>query len=306
MRRLGAVVARRPAREAGRASALVYVGGEVLREVVRPGEALTAHLAVVGPLAGVDAQVAREVALAAEGPPAEEADERPLARVLAHVELEVLLGAHALAAEGAGEAPLAPLGRLVVVVVVVVVVVAGRAVHAQVQARLAGAAGLGQGLARGLGALLLRAGVLGVAARGGPGPGRGRLAGLGRVVPDAGRLGAGALLARGLQGAVAAGGAVLGLEAQGARVAGAARLQLGGLARARDLVAALGVALGLARGGALQALQRVVQAVLLKGLEVPARRWAQKQIFLFVDITLLTFFINTMKTVVRFSVCSDN
>lgn len=61
------------------------VRGEMLGEIVGPGEALAAHLAVIRPFAGVDAQVPREIALAAEGTAAEEADERPFAGVLAHV-----------------------------------------------------------------------------------------------------------------------------------------------------------------------------------------------------------------------------
>jgi len=81
----------------------VDVGGQVLRQVVRPREALAAGLAVVRPFAGVDPQVAGEVRLAPKSPAAEEAHERPLAGVLAHVQLQVLLGAHALAAEGARE-----------------------------------------------------------------------------------------------------------------------------------------------------------------------------------------------------------
>jgi hypothetical protein len=99
---------RRPRRPLLAASARrVDVRGQVLGEVVGAGEALAAHVAVVRPLAGVDAEVARQVALAPEGPAAEEADERPLPRVLPHVQLQVLLGADALAAEGAGEAALA-------------------------------------------------------------------------------------------------------------------------------------------------------------------------------------------------------
>ena len=87
---------------------LVDVRGQMLGEVVGPGEALAARLAVVRPLAGVDAQVARQVGLAAERAPTEQADERPLAGVLADVQLQVFLRPDALAAERAGE-PAVPL-----------------------------------------------------------------------------------------------------------------------------------------------------------------------------------------------------
>jgi len=69
----------------------VEVGGEVLREVVSPGEALATHLAVVGPLPGVDPQVPVHVALAAERAAAKLALKRPLASVLPHVQLQVFL-----------------------------------------------------------------------------------------------------------------------------------------------------------------------------------------------------------------------
>lgn len=70
---------------------VVEVGGEVLREVVSPGEALATHLAVVGPLPGVDPQVPVHVALATERAATEFALEWPLARVLAHVQFQVFL-----------------------------------------------------------------------------------------------------------------------------------------------------------------------------------------------------------------------
>lgn len=92
--------------EDGASARVVHVRGEVLGQVVGAREALAARLAVVGPLARVDAQVARQVALAAERAPAEQAHERPLARVLAHVQLQVLLRTHALPAEWARELPL--------------------------------------------------------------------------------------------------------------------------------------------------------------------------------------------------------
>lgn len=82
----------------------MYVRGQMLGEIVRPGEAFATRLAVIGPFAGMDAQMAGQVRLAAKGAAAEEANERTFARVLAHVQLEVLLGAHALAAKGAGKA----------------------------------------------------------------------------------------------------------------------------------------------------------------------------------------------------------
>lgn len=50
---------------------VVHVSREVFGEVVGAREALAAGLAVVGPLARVDAQVARQVALAAERAPTE-------------------------------------------------------------------------------------------------------------------------------------------------------------------------------------------------------------------------------------------
>lgn len=83
---------------------IVHMGGQVLGQVVGARETLAARLAVVRPLAGVDAQVARQIGFAAERAAAEQTDERPLAGVLAHVQLQVLLRADALAAERAGEA----------------------------------------------------------------------------------------------------------------------------------------------------------------------------------------------------------
>lgn len=62
------------------------VGGEVFGEVIGAREALSAGLAVVGPLARMDAQVARQVALASEGAPAEQAHEGSLPCVLPHVQ----------------------------------------------------------------------------------------------------------------------------------------------------------------------------------------------------------------------------
>lgn len=234
------------------ALALVDVRGEMLGEVVSPGEAFAAHLAMVRPLASVDAQMPRQVALAAEGATAEQADERPFASVLAHVQLQVLLGPDALAAERTGEASLATiglagdaprevdhrLGRLVPDVVIdgVVVDVAG----------------------------------LAAGSTAGPGAGAGfRHLHLDRV--------AGILLnARGLRDALVTAGALGERAAHLLRVARirrgiAAGLHLRRLAGARDLIAALGrrrddddAALRL--GHALQPLERVVQTVLLKGL----------------------------------------
>lgn len=80
------------------------VRGQVLGEIVGPGEALAARLAVVRPLSGVDAQMAGQIRFAAEGASAEQADKRTFSCMLAHVQLQVLLGADALATEGACEA----------------------------------------------------------------------------------------------------------------------------------------------------------------------------------------------------------
>lgn len=96
----------RKGRRVRRSACVVYVRSEVLGEVVGAREALAARLAVVGPLARVDAQVACQVALAAKRAPAEQTHERTLARVLAHVQLQVLLRPHALPAERASESPL--------------------------------------------------------------------------------------------------------------------------------------------------------------------------------------------------------
>lgn len=93
--------------------AVVYVRGQVLGQVVGPGKALAAHLAVIRSLAGVYAQVPGQVAFAAERAAAEQARERSFARMLAHVQLQVLLGPDAFAAERARE-------RLGVPVVIVV------------------------------------------------------------------------------------------------------------------------------------------------------------------------------------------
>jgi len=66
---------------------VVYVRGQMFGQVVGSGETLAAHLAVVRPLAGVDAQVPGQIALAAESTAAEQARERSFTRVLAHVQL---------------------------------------------------------------------------------------------------------------------------------------------------------------------------------------------------------------------------
>lgn len=96
----------RKGRRVRRSACVVYVCGEVLGEVVGAREALAARLAVVGPLARVDAQVPRQVALTAERAPAEQAHERTLARVLPHVQLQVLFRPHAFSTEWASEPPL--------------------------------------------------------------------------------------------------------------------------------------------------------------------------------------------------------
>jgi len=66
---------------------VVYVRGQVFRQVVGPGETLATHLAVVRPLASVDAQMPGKIAFAAERAAAEQARERPFTRMLAHVQL---------------------------------------------------------------------------------------------------------------------------------------------------------------------------------------------------------------------------
>lgn len=109
----------------------MYVRGKVLRQIVGPGETLTAHLAVVGPLTRVYPQVPGEVTLTTESPTAEQADERTLTRMLADMKLEVLLGTDALSAEGAGEAALASIS---VMVVMVAAVITGSAADGQVEA----------------------------------------------------------------------------------------------------------------------------------------------------------------------------
>jgi len=95
---------------------VVYVRGQVLGQVIGPGEALAAHLAVVRPLAGVDAQVPGQVAFAAERAAAEQARERPFAGVLADVQLQILLGPDALAAERTRERFPVPSAGVVVIV----------------------------------------------------------------------------------------------------------------------------------------------------------------------------------------------
>lgn len=232
------------------------VRGEMLGEIVSPGEALAAHLAMVRPLAGVDAQMPRQVTLAAEGTTAEQADERPFAGVLAYVQFQVFLGPHALAAERTGEAPLATIGlasnaarevdhrlaRLVPIVIDDVVV------HV---------AGLATGTA--------------ATAANPAGPGDG---GFSHLYLD--RVAEILLNARGLRDALVTASA---LGEYAAHLLGIARIRRGiaaglylrRLASTRDLIAALGrrrddddVALRLGR--ALQPLKRVVETVLLKGL----------------------------------------
>jgi len=233
------------------------VRSEMLGEIVGPGEAFAAHLAVIRPLAGVDAQVPRQIALAAESATAEQTDERPFAGVLAHVQFQVFLGPHALAAERAGEASLATIGlasnapreadhrfaRLVPIVV------DGAVVH------VAG----------------LAAGTTATAAANPAGSGGGGLRYL-----HLHRIARILLNARGLRDALVTAG-VLGEYAT--HLLGVARIRrriaagfhLGWLAGARDLIAALGRRrddddAALRFGRALQPLKRVVEAVLLKGL----------------------------------------
>lgn len=85
---------------------IVDVRREMFREVVGPGKALAARLAVVGPLARVNAQVPRQVALTSERAAAEQTHKRTLTCMLPHVQLQILLGAYALAAERTREPPL--------------------------------------------------------------------------------------------------------------------------------------------------------------------------------------------------------
>jgi len=68
---------------------VVQVGGEVLGEVVCPGEALATHLTVVGSLSCVDSQVAIHVALAAKRAAAKFALKRALASVFTNVQFQV-------------------------------------------------------------------------------------------------------------------------------------------------------------------------------------------------------------------------
>uniref|UniRef100_A0A182SJU6 Uncharacterized protein n=1 Tax=Anopheles maculatus TaxID=74869 RepID=A0A182SJU6_9DIPT len=86
---------------------LVYVRGQMLREVVGPGKTFAASLTVVRPLAGVDAQVARQVRFAAERAATEQTHKRPLAGVFADVQLQVFLRPDTLTTERAGEASVA-------------------------------------------------------------------------------------------------------------------------------------------------------------------------------------------------------
>ena len=65
--------------------ALMNVGGEVLGQVIRPGEALSTHFAVVGPLTRMDPQMPREITFTSKGSSAKQTNKRPLSRVLSHV-----------------------------------------------------------------------------------------------------------------------------------------------------------------------------------------------------------------------------
>jgi len=249
------------------ALALVNVRSEMLGQIIGPGEAFAAHLAVIRPLAGVDAQMPGQVALAAEGAAAEQTDERPLAGVLAHVKLQVLLRPHALAAERAGEAPLATIGlahrgggaamreseyRLAALVSVVV--------HGVVYIHVAG-------LAAGTSASATSATAI-PAGPGGPTAGLSDL----HLHRFAGIL----LDARGLRDALVATCALGERAARLLRVTRvrrrvAAGLHLGRLAGAGHLVAAFGRRRDhehavLRLGCALQPLERVIETVLLKGL----------------------------------------
>lgn len=82
---------------------IVHMRRQMLGQIVGARETLAARLAMVRPLAGMNAQVARQIRFAAERTAAEQAHERPFAGVLAHVQLQVLLGADAFAAERARE-----------------------------------------------------------------------------------------------------------------------------------------------------------------------------------------------------------
>lgn len=248
----------------------MYVGGQVLGQVVGPGEALAAHLAVVGPLPGVDSQVPGEVALAAEGTTAEQANEGSLTGVLAHVELQVFLGADALAAEGTREASLASVGGRLRSLWGLAASAGVPVVDAQVEAgrRRGGGVGLGSGFLF-LGVASHRGGgqkVTGAAQSNGQigctaGVLEEELARLVGVVLDARGLGARGFLAGSLGRGVATSWLIalrFGVDSEWAGVAGATGLQLGRLTRARHLVAALGQGLGFVGRCALETLQRVV------------------------------------------------
>ena len=84
------------------------MGGEMLGQIIRPGETFAAHFAVIRPLSGMDTKMPSKVAFSAERASAEETDERPFAGVLTYVEFQVLLRTDALTAKGAGEATFAP------------------------------------------------------------------------------------------------------------------------------------------------------------------------------------------------------
>lgn len=79
------------------------MGREVFREIVGSGETFAARLAVVWPLARVDAQVASQVTLASKRSATEQTHERTFAGMFSHVQLQVLLRADAFAAEWACE-----------------------------------------------------------------------------------------------------------------------------------------------------------------------------------------------------------
>lgn len=84
----------------------VYVRGQVLGQIIRPGEAFAAHVAMVGPLAGMDAKMPSEIAFATESSPTEQTNKWTLPSVLPHVKFQVFLGSHALSTKRTGEAPL--------------------------------------------------------------------------------------------------------------------------------------------------------------------------------------------------------
>lgn len=73
------------------AGSVVYVRGQVFRQIVSPGEAFSTRFAMIRPLPCMNTQVARQIRLSPKSSSAKQAHKRPFTRVLSYMQLQVLL-----------------------------------------------------------------------------------------------------------------------------------------------------------------------------------------------------------------------